>query len=118
MIDASGLRVGIEVDGGIGTETVAGAVTAGANLLVAGSALFRDPEGLAHAVSDLRARGVAAQQALSLRPAPRPLHTRPSQVGEVAFEAPGRPAKRNAHRSTSRPSERRTATAYAAACSR
>jgi ribulose-phosphate 3-epimerase len=62
MIDASGYQVGIEVDGGIGTETVAGAVTAGANLLVAGSALFRDPEGLTHAVSDLRARGVAAQQ--------------------------------------------------------
>ena len=62
MIDASGYQVGIEVDGGIGTETVAGAVTAGANLLVAGSALFRDPEGLAHAVADLRARGVAAQQ--------------------------------------------------------
>ena len=38
---------------------------AGANVLVAGSALFRDPDGLAHAVSDLRARGVAAQQSAS-----------------------------------------------------
>ncbi|HTN80567.1 MAG TPA: ribulose-phosphate 3-epimerase [Acidimicrobiales bacterium] len=65
MIEASGYEVGIEVDGGIGPSTVAGAVGAGANLLVAGSAIFRDPEGLTHAVSDLRARGVAAQQAAS-----------------------------------------------------
>lgn len=63
MIEESGYSVGIEVDGGIGPETVAGAVGAGANLLVAGSALFRDPEGLAHAVSEMRARGVEAQQA-------------------------------------------------------
>jgi ribulose-phosphate 3-epimerase len=65
MIEASGYSVGIEVDGGIGPSTVAGAVSAGANLLVAGSALFRDSEGLAHAVSDMRARGVAAQQSAS-----------------------------------------------------
>ena len=65
MIEASGYDVGIEVDGGIGPSTVAGAVGAGANLLVAGSAIFRDPEGLEHAVADLRARGVAAQQAAS-----------------------------------------------------
>lgn len=62
MIDAAGLadRVDLEVDGGIGPATVAGAAAAGANVLVAGSALFRDPEGLAHAVSDLRARATAA----------------------------------------------------------
>lgn len=46
----------VEVDGGIGPTTVAGAAAAGANVLVAGSALFRDPEGLAHAVEDLRRR--------------------------------------------------------------
>ena len=66
MIDASGYQVGIEVDGGIGTETVAGAVTAGANLLVAGSALFRDPDGLAHAVlrpAGPRRRGAAERSA-------------------------------------------------------
>jgi len=61
MIEASGYDVGIEVDGGIGPTTVAGAVTAGANLLVAGSAIFRDPEGLEHGVSDLRARALAAR---------------------------------------------------------
>ena len=51
----------IEVDGGIGPLTVAGMVAAGADRLVSGSALFRDPEGLEHAVSDLRARAIAAQ---------------------------------------------------------
>jgi ribulose-phosphate 3-epimerase len=49
-----GLDVDIEVDGGIHPGTVQGAASAGANLLVAGSALFRDPEGLEHAVSELR----------------------------------------------------------------
>jgi ribulose-phosphate 3-epimerase len=56
-----GLDVDLEVDGGIGPKTVAGAVAAGANVLVAGSALFRDPEGLEHAVSDLRARAEATR---------------------------------------------------------
>ncbi|MEZ5136991.1 MAG: ribulose-phosphate 3-epimerase [Acidimicrobiales bacterium] len=56
-----GLDVDIEVDGGIGPATVAAAATAGANVLVAGSALFRDPAGLAHAVSDLRARAEATR---------------------------------------------------------
>jgi ribulose-phosphate 3-epimerase len=51
----------LEVDGGIGPTTVAGAASAGANVLVAGSALYRDPEGLEHAVSDLRARAEAAR---------------------------------------------------------
>jgi ribulose-phosphate 3-epimerase len=60
MIDESGHRVDLEVDGGIGPTTVAGAAAAGANVLIAGSALFRDPEGLEHAVTDLRARAEAA----------------------------------------------------------
>ncbi|MDG1988699.1 MAG: ribulose-phosphate 3-epimerase [Acidimicrobiales bacterium] len=51
----------LEVDGGIGPSTVADVVSAGADRLVSGSALFRDPEGLEHAVSDLRARAEAAQ---------------------------------------------------------
>ncbi len=46
--------VDVEVDGGIGPDTVAGAARAGANVLVAGSALYRDPEGLGHAVATLR----------------------------------------------------------------
>ena len=62
LLDERGLDVDIEVDGGIGPDTVAGAAAAGANLLVAGSSLFRDPEGLEHAVSDLRARAVRAHE--------------------------------------------------------
>ncbi len=65
MVDAAGLDVDIEVDGGVGPDTVAGAAAAGANLIVAGSALYRDPEGLSHAVADLRARAEAAQAAPS-----------------------------------------------------
>ena len=49
----------IEVDGGIGPDTIAGAAAAGANWLVAGSALYRDPDGLEHAVKDLRARAAS-----------------------------------------------------------
>ncbi|WP_426572082.1 ribulose-phosphate 3-epimerase [Aquihabitans sp. McL0605] len=56
-----GLDIDIEVDGGIAPSTIADATTAGANVFVAGSALFRDPAGLAHAVADLRTRAEAAQ---------------------------------------------------------
>ena len=59
MVD--GMDIDVEVDGGIGPSTIAGAAAAGANVLVAGSALYRDPEGLEHAVSDLRARAEAVQ---------------------------------------------------------
>src|SRR6056297_134715 len=63
MIDRAGLTdaVELEVDGGIGPSTIAGAASAGANVLVAGSALYKDPEGLEHAISDLRARAEAAR---------------------------------------------------------
>jgi ribulose-phosphate 3-epimerase len=63
MIDAAGLAdtVDLEVDGGIGPSTIAGAAAAGANVLIAGSSLYKDPEGLAHAVADLRARARAAR---------------------------------------------------------
>ncbi len=62
MIDAAGLTdaVDLEVDGGIGPATIAGAAAAGANVLIAGSALYRDPEGLGHAVAELRALAEAA----------------------------------------------------------
>lgn len=61
MIDDSGHEIHLEVDGGIGPSSVAGAAAAGADVLVAGSALYRDPEGLEHAVSDLRSRAEAAR---------------------------------------------------------
>ncbi len=56
LIEASGRSdlIDLEVDGGIGPSTVAGAAAAGANVLVSGSALYRDPNGLEHAVTDLR----------------------------------------------------------------
>jgi ribulose-phosphate 3-epimerase len=65
MIDGSGLAdvVDLEVDGGISPSTIAGATAAGANVLIAGSALYKDPEGLEHAVTDLRSRAEAARRA-------------------------------------------------------
>jgi ribulose-phosphate 3-epimerase len=54
--------VDVEVDGGIGPSTVQAAAAAGANVLVAGSALYRDPEGLAHAVTELRALAEATRR--------------------------------------------------------
>jgi len=60
MIDASGHSIDIEVDGGISPATIEGAAAAGANWLVSGSALYRDPEGLGHAVSQLRELATAA----------------------------------------------------------
>ncbi len=49
----------LEVDGGISPATVQGAARAGANVLVAGSALYRDPLGLEHAVTELRSLATA-----------------------------------------------------------
>jgi ribulose-phosphate 3-epimerase len=60
LIDGTDRVIDLEVDGGIGPNTVAGAAAAGANVLVAGTSLFRDPEGLEHAVADLRQRATAA----------------------------------------------------------
>ena len=55
MIVDRGLDVDIEVDGGISPSTIEGAARAGANVFIAGSALYRDPEGLTHATDELRA---------------------------------------------------------------
>lgn len=62
MINRAGLgdSVDLEVDGGISPTTIAGAASAGANVLIAGSALFRDTEGLGHAVSELRGLATSA----------------------------------------------------------
>jgi ribulose-phosphate 3-epimerase len=63
MIEASGLPIELEVDGGISDRTIAGAASAGANVLVSGSALFRYEQGLEYGVADLRARATAAFEA-------------------------------------------------------
>ena len=60
MIEQRHVDVDVEVDGGLGVDTVAGAVRHGANVIVAGSALYRDPDGLEHAVSALRAAAETA----------------------------------------------------------
>jgi ribulose-phosphate 3-epimerase len=61
LIDRSGHDVDVEVDGGLDNLTVVGAVDAGANVIVAGSALYRDPDGLEHAVTALRSAAEAAR---------------------------------------------------------
>jgi ribulose-phosphate 3-epimerase len=54
LLDRRGIPLDLEVDGGIGPETVAVAVGAGANVLVAGSAVF-GAASVAAAVRELRA---------------------------------------------------------------
>ena len=65
MIESAGLSdaVHLEVDGGISATTVTGAASAGANVLIAGSALFKHPGGLQAAVSEIRANATAAFRA-------------------------------------------------------
>ncbi len=60
LIEASGKRIDLEVDGGISSDTVAGAAAAGARVLVAGSALYKHDGGLADAVATIRARAEEA----------------------------------------------------------
>jgi ribulose-phosphate 3-epimerase len=54
IIKQRGLRCDIEVDGGIHEKTVPQVVKAGANLLVAGSAVFNDKESVEQAMTRLR----------------------------------------------------------------
>jgi ribulose-phosphate 3-epimerase len=55
MIEQRGARCDLEVDGGISAATVAQAVHAGANVLVAGSAVYGDPQGVGAGIARLRA---------------------------------------------------------------
>jgi len=54
MLDARGLNVELEVDGGINTETAPRVVAAGARVLVAGNAIFNSKMSVAEAVRQLR----------------------------------------------------------------
>ncbi len=54
LVDRSGASVEIAVDGGINPTTAPEAVAAGAQVLVAGSAVFRHRAGIARAIRDLR----------------------------------------------------------------
>jgi ribulose-phosphate 3-epimerase len=65
MIQTSGMAIDVEVDGGISAMTVGGVAAAGANVLVAGSALFHHPDGLKAAIAELRALAEAALPSLN-----------------------------------------------------
>jgi len=58
---ANGLRYEIGVDGGINADTVPLVTRAGADVLIAGSAVFHHPEGIEAAVAELRQRAVAGR---------------------------------------------------------
>jgi ribulose-phosphate 3-epimerase len=54
MIELHGARCDLEVDGGIHAETAPLVVKAGANVLVAGSAVYGDKDGVAAGINRLR----------------------------------------------------------------
>lgn len=60
MIDASGFAIELEVDGGIGPDTIAGAAAAGADVFISGSALWRYPS-FEEGIADLRRRADQAR---------------------------------------------------------
>ena len=55
MIERTNPTIELEVDGGIDATTAPQVVAAGANVLVAGSAIFRHPGGVAAGMEALRA---------------------------------------------------------------
>lgn len=65
MIQSRGLDVDVEVDGGIDVHTAPATVAAGANVLVAGTAVFRHEAGVTAAIAALReaAQGALGRQA-------------------------------------------------------
>jgi ribulose-phosphate 3-epimerase len=56
MIAERGLACDLEVDGGITPETAPRVVAAGANVLVAATAIFKHPQGVAAGIQELRNR--------------------------------------------------------------
>lgn len=54
MLTAVGSQAEISVDGGVGPGTAGSVVRAGATVLVAGSAVFRNPRGVKEAIRELR----------------------------------------------------------------
>jgi ribulose-phosphate 3-epimerase len=61
QIEARRLPIDLQVDGGIDPETVGGVVRAGANVLVAGNAIFGAAEGVGPAIRAIRDGAWAAQ---------------------------------------------------------
>jgi ribulose-phosphate 3-epimerase len=60
MADARGLALEIEVDGGVKAENAGEVAAAGANVLVAGTAVFAAPD-YARAIAAIRAGAAAAR---------------------------------------------------------
>jgi len=58
MIDDRGLQVGIEIDGGVSPVTIGEIAKAGANIFVAGSAVF-GKDNYAHEIAELKRRALA-----------------------------------------------------------
>ena len=54
MVASSGYRTRIEVDGGIGFSNLTEVLDAGADMVVAGSAVFNSPHGATEATRELR----------------------------------------------------------------
>ncbi len=54
MVEASGFEIEIEVDGGVKAGNIREVVEAGADVVVAGSAIFNDKESVAEAIGRLR----------------------------------------------------------------
>ena len=61
MIDASGLPIRLEVDGGVGESNIRAVAEAGADTFVAGSAIFSAPE-YAEVIANMRSELAAAQR--------------------------------------------------------
>lgn len=59
MLDHLGLKAELEVDGGISPATAGTVARAGARILVAGSAVFTAPEGIAQAIARIRQSAIA-----------------------------------------------------------
>lgn len=57
LIDEVKASCDLEVDGGIDATTAKMTIDAGANVLVAGTAIFNDSQGIAAAIERLRAAG-------------------------------------------------------------
>lgn len=68
MIDASGYDIELEVDGGIGIQTITGAAAAGARVFCSGSSLFSHPDGLEAGVTELRRLAEEARDATGKTP--------------------------------------------------
>jgi len=66
MIDSRGLEVDIEVDGGISSRTIAAAAAAGANVFVAGSAVYQS-DSYRETIAELRGLAAAAAGSASER---------------------------------------------------